>query len=107
MKLPKFKADGTIVHNGKEYISIQELAQKLTELGIPHEMRKAMDGYQICVPNCKGEWEGDAVEHFASYGAEEDLIEVFGFGLEDPVGWLTVDKALKYFVKWNKERSGK
>ena len=99
----KYDENGKIVHNGERYKSIQELDRKLTELGIPHEMHEMLDGYQICVPekhkpNC---FEGDVIEHFGSYGAEQDLLEVYGFNLNDPDGYLTVEQALEYFVKWN------
>lgn len=99
----EYDENGKIKHNGEKYKAIKELDRKLTELDIPHEMHEMLDGYQICVPeqhelNC---FEGDAIEHFGSYGSEQDLLEVYGFNLDDPDGHLTVEQALEYFVKWN------
>lgn len=92
--------------SGREYTAIHKLDRKLTELDIPHTMKKMWMGWQICVPNdyfC----EGDAVQHGFSYGNEKDLIEVWGFGLEEPVGYLKASEALEYFVKWNEKQEGK
>jgi hypothetical protein len=102
MIAPKYKKNGEIVHNGERYQAIQRLHKKLDDRGIPHDFHELLDGYQICVPkeHRKTGWEGDAVQNFGSYGAEEDLIEVYGFSLEDPDGYLTADEALEYFEKW-------
>ena len=102
----QYDKNGKIKHNGKRYKAIKELDRKLTELGIPHGLRELMDGYQICVPSCDS-FEGDVVENFGSYGAEQDLLEVYGFNLDAPDGYLTVDEALKYFVVWNNRRKDK
>lgn len=98
----KYKKNGEIVHNGKRYQAIQRLHKELDDRGIPHDFHELFDGYQICVPkdHRKNNCEGDAIQNFGSYGAEEDLIEVYGFSLEDPDGYLTVDEALEYFEKW-------
>lgn len=100
----EYDEHGRLKHNGERYNAIKELDRKLTEKGIPHEMHKLMDGYQICVPekHKENQFEGDAIQHFGSYGAEQDLIEVYGFNLDAPDGYLTVEQALIYFVKWYK-----
>ena len=102
MIAPKYKKNGEIAHNGERYQAIQRLHKELDNRGIPHDFHVLFDGYQICVPkdHRKNDFEGDAIQHFGSYGAEEDLIEVYGFGLEDPDGYLTVAEALEYFEKW-------
>lgn len=106
MIFPKYKKNGEIVHNGERYQSIQQLHKELDDRGIPHNFHELFDGYQICVPkdHRKNNFEGDAIQHFGSYGAEEDLIEVYGFGLTDPVGYLTAEEATEYFVSWWEDR---
>ena len=98
----EYNEDGTIKHTGEIYTAIKELDTKLTELGIPHEMHEMLDGYQICVPEIHkpNHFEGDAIQHFGSYGSYQNLLEVYGFNLTSPDGYLTVDEALKYFTKW-------
>lgn len=86
-----------------DYEAIIALHFELEQRKIPHEFSRLFDGWQICYPNKESKI-GDAVEHFGSWGAEEDLIEVWGFDLEDhPMGWLTMEEALDYFDSWNRE----
>lgn len=85
-----------------KYEAIKELDKRLTKLKISHDIEQIHNGYRITVPVGAGNrFEGDEIEHRWSYGSEDDLIEVWGFDLEDPVGYLTVDQALKYFVEWD------
>ena len=102
MIFPKYNSDGILIHNGDRYQAIQRLHKELDERGIPHDFHKLLDGYQICVPEkyARNRIEGDAVQHYGSYGTDADLIEVYGFGLKEPVGYLTVEGALEYFVSW-------
>ena len=106
MIFPKYNSDGTIVHNGDRYQAIQRLHEDLDERCIPHDFHKMFDGYQICVPkkHARNHFEGDAIQHYGSYGTNADLIEVYGFGLKEPDGYLTVEGALKYFVSWWESR---
>lgn len=98
----QYDANGRIKHNGERYTEIKKLDILLTELGVPHEMHEMMDGYQICVPknHQPNSFEGDAIQHFGSYGAEQNLIEVYGFNLNSPDGYLTAEAALVYFHEW-------
>lgn len=94
--------------NKENYTAIHELDMKLTQLGISHEIHEFYDGYQVCVPekyrlNC---FDGDAVQHKFSYGSKNNLLEVFGFGMDEPAGWLTVDEAFTFFVKWHEKKAG-
>ena len=93
----------------EKYTAIHKLHKKLTELGIPHTMKRMYEGWQITVPENSNGWnsEGDAVQHQFSYGNKKNLIELWGFGLEDPIGFLKVNEALEYFVKWHeKQKAG-
>lgn len=73
------------------YREILRLDTLLCDAGIPHELSRFYDGWQI---RARG---GDAVQHLGSYGASRDRIEVYGFGLRDPQGHLTAEQALEYF----------
>lgn len=92
-----------------KYTAIHKLHEKLTELGIPHTMQEVFGGWQIAVPenHRPNEFEGDAIQHPYSYGNQVDKIEVYGFGLDEPAGYLKADEALKYFVEWyEKQKAG-
>ena len=104
----QWNEDGTVIHNGEKYNAIKELDKKLNELGIPHEMHEMFDGYQICVPaiHKPNIFDGDAIQPFGSYGAKQDKLEVYGFNLTNPDGFLTVNEALKYFVDWWEKKNG-
>lgn len=94
--------DGTFPLN-EEYHAILELDKKLTEAGIPHTLERMMDGWIICYPEDGRKRKGDVIQHFGSYGAFRDLMEAYGFGLKNPVGWLDAEKAFEYFRKAHEE----
>lgn len=98
----QYDENGKIKHNGERYTEIKKLDRLLTGLGIQHEMNELYDGYQICVPedHRPNGFEGDAIQHSGSYGARQNLIEVYGFGLDSPEGYLTAEEALVYFQEW-------
>ena len=82
----------------KNYKSILELDKRLTKAGIPHELAKLYDGWIIGYPNVnKGYKVFDVIEHEGSYGHEEDLMEAYGFGVED-VEVVDIDKAFTLFA---------
>ena len=83
------------------YNAIIQVHETLQKNDIPHEFRKLYDGYQIILPSG-----GDIIEHFGSYGHEEDKMEVIGidwtvlkqysnYDKDDVLGYLTVDEVLK------------
>lgn len=78
MKTFKKMFDG----NGKmildeSYTEILKLDKMLTEASIPHTLDRFLDGWQICYPNNDNRV-ADAIQHFGSYGNEENLIEIMG-----------------------------
>lgn len=105
MILPTYDENGRMVHNGARYNEIKRLAKMLDAHGVDYEMHVMSDGYQICVPSehKPNKFDGDVIQHFGSYGAENDLLEVYGFGLDAPDGFLTAEEALPYFLNWAKE----
>lgn len=57
----------------KEIILLEHLLQ---ENGIPFQMDKLFDGYQIVVPGKYARHIISAIEHFGSYGSAFDTIEI-------------------------------
>ena len=92
----------TMYELNKNYKAILELDKILTEKGIPHKLSRVMDGWKIAYPN-NIECIFDAIEHRGSYGHEQDLVEVWGNGLEDVIGWLNVEQALAHFERVHQE----
>lgn len=72
------------------YQEILKLEEMLAENDIPHEIGRLFDGWVI---RCMG---GTVIEHLSSYGGGKDLVEIWGFGLRQPQGWLTAEQAYTY-----------
>lgn len=87
------------------YKNILELDKKLTELKIPHKLRRLYDGWQILYfrKGREDEAYGDVVCHCGSYGHEKDLMEAYGFPEceDDVIGYMSVDEALELFINAN------
>ena len=62
----------------KKYQEILRLDSMLTEKKIPHILQKFRDGWQVVYPEDGENRVADAIEHFGSYGNENDLLEVMG-----------------------------
>lgn len=99
----KYDNNGHVIHNGNHYNAIKKLATLLDEAGIPYEMIEFWDGYQINAYE-EGVRIGDVVQHYGSYGAKQDLIEAYGFGIDGVDGYLSAEEALQYFLNWHKRR---
>lgn len=84
------------------YQAILEVDRLLTEENIPHELLRLMDGWKIAYPKQDG-CRFDVVEHRVSYGHESDLMEAYGYSIDDVEGYLLVDDAMKLFRKVHKE----
>lgn len=85
------------------YQSIQQPHMKLQEAEIPHEILRIMDGWKLAYPdqdNCIF----DVVEHCGSHGHEADLMEAYGYGIDDVAGYVHIDDAFKMFEKVHEER---
>ena len=83
------------------YQEILKLDAMLTEKGIPHTLQKYMDGWQVIYPEDGEERVMDAIEHFGSYGNEEDLLEIMGLLTpeeekdDSALGYLTAEEVCK------------
>lgn len=82
-----------------KYNEIFRLRKMLTENKIPFQMRQKFDGWQIGYPDLPPITERDVdgrctysiVEHFGSYGHEQDLLEIYK-GKGNPDGNLTAEE---------------
>ena len=90
----------------ENYKAILELDKLLTAEGIPHELIRVLDGWQICYPS-RRQKKGDVVQHCHSYGAGLNQLEAMGFDIRrnDVVGFLTTGEAVEYFRKaWEEDK---
>lgn len=72
-----YDAQGNYITD-ERYTEIIRLHDMLKAAGIKHEFKKFMDGWQVIYPEDGPERVMDAVEHFCSYGNEDDLLEIMG-----------------------------
>lgn len=73
----KYDENGNCIEN-PVYKEIHLLDKLLSEAEIPHTMKRFFDGWQVCYP-CDGSGRiMDAIEHYGSYGKDEDLLEIMG-----------------------------
>ena len=100
-------SDGTYKTDDR-YKEIFRLDEMLTEKGIPHVIRKLMDGRQILYPENGENLVMDAIEHYGSYGNEQDLLEIMGLltpeekEYDSVVGYLTAKDVFARIEKhWN------
>ena len=97
------------------YREILKLDQMLTDAHIPHTLRRLFDGWQVCYPNERSDDNCvmDAVEHFGSYGKDEDRLEIMGLLTPEEeegdsvLGYLTAEDVFDRIRKhhngeWNK-----
>lgn len=89
-----------------EYKAILEVDKRLTAAGIPHTLERMMDGW-IILYHCNGKRKADVIEHCGSYGNRFDLMEIWGFGLKDPIGNLNADEVFRHFDEWHRAAIGK
>lgn len=85
----------------QHYREILKLDVMLNEADIPHELIKFNDGWQVIYPEDGPKRIMDAIEHFGSYGAEEDLLEIMGLLTPDEeendsvLGYLTAENVFE------------
>jgi len=104
-----FTSEVTFTEANPKYQEILKLDRILTIAGIPHETTRLIDGWKVAyTPD--GEEVSDVAEHLASYGTEDDLLEIRGldylikvtpakvFHVPEVYGGLN---ALEVFVFWS------
>lgn len=80
---------------------IEKLEIHLKDIGIPYELMKAYDGFQITVFDSRMKYRFDAICHSLSYGGPRGLLEVKGWWLlrkNDVEGFLTAEDVMKMFL---------
>lgn len=84
----------------EKYTEILKLDQMLRDKGIPHELRRLADGWQI-VYVIGGVTIADVIQTWTSCGHKDNLLELMGLlsgdeRQEDTVlGWLTAEEVFK------------
>lgn len=80
------------------YQEILKLDRMLTDASIPHTLDRLFDGWQVCYPTREQpELVMDAIEHYGSYGKDEDKLEIMGLLTPDEeeydsvLGYLTAE----------------
>lgn len=90
----------------ERYQEIIVLHNMLSASKIPHTFETMYDGWQVIYPNNKDRV-ADAVEHFGSYGEQDDKLEIMGLLTPEEethdtvLGWLSAkdvyDRIEKHF----------
>lgn len=89
-----------------DYKELNKFADGLWRRGFAIEARDVWGGKQAVARDKDGNYIGDAILHNGSYGREQNLIEIMGFGINDEedgdevVGYLTAEKALQYVDRY-------
>lgn len=84
-----FDKDENYITNDS-YQEILRLDAMLTEKQIPHTLKKLFDGWQVIYPRDGSDRVMDAVEHFGSYGNEDDQVEIMGLLTPEEEKWDSV-----------------
>lgn len=89
------------------YREILKLDKMLTDAHIPHTLDRSNDGWQVCYPVSTAE-PGivmDAIEHFGSYGKDDDKLEIMGlltpeeYEYDSVLGYLTAEEVFERIRK--------
>lgn len=88
------------------YQEILKLDRMLTDASIPHTLDRLFDGWQVCYPTREQpELVMDAIEHYGSYGKDEDKLEIMGLLTPDEeehdsvLGYLTAENVFERIRK--------
>lgn len=88
------------------YQEILKLDRMLTDASIPHTLDRLFDGWQVCYPaREQPELVMDAIEHYGSYGKDEDKLEIMGLLTPDEeehdsvLGYLTAEDVFERIRK--------
>jgi hypothetical protein len=97
---------GQMFTTNEAYQEILRLHQMLDEENVQHTLRKCYDGWQIVFPEDGKNRVMDAIQHFGSYGAKHDLLEIAGLLTEEEkthggvLGHLTAENVYKRIMAY-------
>lgn len=90
------------------YKEILKLQNMLADAGIPHEIYRRLDGWQIVYPSEK-RCKCSVIEHYGSYGHMRDLLEIMGLLTkaekkhDSVLGWMKAEDVFERIRKdWEK-----
>ena len=93
------------------FLEILKLEKMLKDAGIPYTKKPKAGGWIIVYDGLN--YRGDAIEHWGSYGRDEDLLEIMGFDIDpkewgdEVIGYLTAKQAFEFFKRAWDEKGGK
>ena len=97
---------GINYNTNSNYQEILKLDRMLTDASIPHTLDRLFDGWQVCYPTREEqELVMDAIEHYGSYGKDEDKLEIMGLLTPDEeehdsvLGYLTAEDVFERIRK--------
>lgn len=106
-----FDENGNYITDSK-YTEILRLKGMLDEAKIPNEFHKFMDGWQVVYQSDDSHRIMDAVEHYGSYGQENNLLEIMGLltpeedEYDSVAGYLTAQNVFDRIKKHYEEHKG-
>ena len=82
-----------------DYKEILKLDRMLSNAVIPHTCERLFDGWKVCYPSAKSEEiVMDAIEHYGSFGHDNDTLEIMGLltpeeeAIDSVLGHLSADE---------------
>ena len=101
-----YRVNGNMNTN-PSYQEILKLDRMLTKENIPHTLKTIFDGWQVCYPVdvSSSVCVMDAVEHYGSFGKDEDKLEIMGLLTPEEeehdtiLGYLTADEVFERIKK--------
>lgn len=101
--------NGPCKNTNPKYTEILSLAEMLSHANLSYSLDKIYDGYRVSYPNSNN-MAVDAVQHWASYGEKENLIEILFHDKRFPgctecdasvEGYLTAQEVFNRIVKYH------
>lgn len=90
------------------YKEILRLSKMLDDTDVPHKLERLYDGWKITFYGRDSVYISDVIEHFGSYGSEEDRVEMMGLvDGGDVQGYMTAQEVFEIWSKyWNNTKRG-
>jgi len=80
-----------------DYTEIKRLHELLEDDGLEHEFIRLFDGWQVLIFSDSELHMISCVQHFGSYGHEQNLIEMAGYKVDEgDQGFLSADECYRH-----------